>query len=52
MVWSNDSKKIHVASHRLTDLKCMYFWLLQSVDTSKVWNPADLGRIADLLTIN
>ena len=46
----NNDKKVHIATHSLTDLSCFYLWLLQNISgVSDVWNPADLGAITKLL---
>lgn len=45
----NEKSSMHIASHRLTDLKCLYFWFLQARDVDGKWNAAELGDVVELL---
>ena len=46
----DDSGKIRIATHSLTDLKCYYYWLLLNIpNNNETYNPADMKRIVDVL---
>jgi len=46
----DDSKKINIALHSLTDLKCFYLFILKNIpNCENCWDPASLGQICDLL---
>lgn len=39
---------VHVASHRLTDLKCMYAWIMSNA-SQNLYDPGDVANIVKLL---